>query len=48
MGFGMILLNQSIRTTQVYDTWIKIAYSKNKIVMFIKTLQIMISKDCYV
>ena len=46
MTFGMIILNQCIRTMQNYATWIQAALLFIiKLKMFMKTLQMMLKKD---
>ena len=47
--FGMLILNQSIKTMQNYATWIQIDLSLIlKLKMFMKTLQVMLKKDLIV
>ena len=44
--FGMIMLNQSINTTQNYATWIRIVLSFIlKLKMFVKTLLMILKND---
>ena len=46
MNFGMIILNQNIKTMQNYVTWILTALLvKLKLKIFIKILQMMLKTD---